>query len=31
VFGVSEAEFAAATTANFDRLFQKAAPSAKAA
>jgi TatD DNase family protein len=31
VFGVSEAEFAATTTANFDRLFQKAAPSAKAA
>jgi TatD DNase family protein len=31
VFGVSEAEFAAATTANFDRLFQKAAASAKAA
>jgi TatD DNase family protein len=31
VFGVSEAEFAAATTANFDRLFQKAASSAKAA
>ena len=30
VFGVSEAEFAAATTANFDRLFQKAAASAKA-
>jgi len=28
---VSEAEFAATTTANFDRLFQKAAPSAKAA
>lgn len=31
VFGVSEAEFAAATTANFDRLFTKAAPAAKAA
>lgn len=31
VFGVTEAEFAAATTANFDRLFTKAAPAAKAA
>ena len=31
VFGVSEAEFAGTTTANFDRLFQKAAASAKAA
>jgi TatD DNase family protein len=31
LFGVSEAEFAAATTANFDRLFQKAVQSAKAA
>ncbi|WP_430464959.1 TatD family hydrolase [Tabrizicola sp.] len=31
VFGVSEAEFAAATTANFDRLFTKAARAAKAA
>jgi TatD DNase family protein len=31
VFGVTEAEFAAATTANFDRLFWKAAPAAKAA
>ena len=30
VFAVSEAEFAAATTANFDRLFQKAAGAAKA-
>ena len=31
VFGVSEAAFAAATTANFDRLFTKAAAAAKAA
>jgi TatD DNase family protein len=31
VFGVSETEFAAATTANFDRLFHKAAAWAKAA
>lgn len=31
VFGVSEAEFAAATTANFDRLFSKAARKAQAA
>ena len=31
VFGVSEAEFAAATTANFDRLFTKAARAALAA
>lgn len=31
VFGITEAEFAAATTANFDRLFTKAAPAAKAA
>lgn len=31
VFGVTEAEFAAATTANFDRLFWKAVPAAKAA
>ena len=31
VFGVTEAEFAAATTANFDRLFTKAALAAKAA
>ena len=30
VFGVTEAEFAAATTANFDRLFTKAALAAKA-
>ncbi|MBY6201060.1 TatD family hydrolase [Maritalea mobilis] len=30
-FGVSEAEFAASTTANFDRLFWKAADWAKAA
>lgn len=31
VFGVTEAEFAAATTANFDRLFTRAARAAKAA
>lgn len=31
VFGVSEAEFATATTANFDRLFSKAARKAQAA
>ena len=31
IFGVSEAVFAAATTANFERLFQKAAAPAKAA
>jgi TatD DNase family protein len=31
VFGVTEAEFAAATTANFDRLFPKAARTAQAA
>jgi TatD DNase family protein len=31
VFGVTEAEFAAATTANFDRLFTRAARWAKAA
>ena len=31
VFGVSEADFAAATTANFDRLFSKAARKAQAA
>ncbi|WP_309666754.1 TatD family hydrolase [Tabrizicola sp.] len=31
VFKVSEADFAAATTANFDRLFHKAAKAAKAA
>ncbi len=31
IFGVTEAEFAAATTANFDRLFAKAAPRARAA
>ena len=31
VFGVSEAEFAAATTANFDRLFTRAAVKARAA
>lgn len=31
VFGVSEAEFAATTTANFDRLFSKAARKAQAA
>jgi TatD DNase family protein len=31
VFGVTEAEFAAATTANFNRLFSKAASAAKAA
>jgi TatD DNase family protein len=31
LFGLSEAEFAAATTANFDRLFSRAAAWAKAA
>jgi TatD DNase family protein len=31
IFGLSEAEFAAATTANFDRLFAKAARCARAA
>ncbi|MEM9320161.1 MAG: TatD family hydrolase [Pseudomonadota bacterium] len=31
IFGLSEAEFAAATTANFDRLFSKAAAWARAA
>ena len=31
VFGVTEAAFAAATSANFDRLFTKAARTAKAA
>ncbi|MGB4826355.1 MAG: TatD family hydrolase, partial [Paracoccaceae bacterium] len=31
LFGLSEADFAAATTANFDRLFQKAAAQRKAA
>lgn len=31
VFGLSEAQFRAATTANFDRLFQKAARAAQAA
>jgi TatD DNase family protein len=31
VFGVTEAEFAAATSANFDRLFTKAARAAEAA
>ncbi len=31
VFGLSPAEFAAATTANFDRLFTRAAPSRAAA
>lgn len=31
VFGMTEAEFAAATTANFDRLFTKAARTAEAA
>lgn len=31
VFGVTEAEFAAATSANFDRLFTKAARAAQAA
>jgi TatD DNase family protein len=31
VFGLTEAEFAAATTANFDRLFTKAARTAEAA
>lgn len=31
VFGLSEAEFAAATTANFDRLFTRAARAAQAA
>lgn len=31
IFGLTEAEFAAATTANFDRLFAKAAPRARAA
>lgn len=31
VFGVTEAEFAAATTANFDRLFTRAARAAKGA
>jgi TatD DNase family protein len=31
IFGVTEAEFAAATTANFDRLFAKARPVAEAA
>lgn len=31
VFGLTEAEFAATTTANFDRLFTKAARAAKAA
>jgi TatD DNase family protein len=31
VFGLSEAEFAFATTANFDRLFSRAASWAKAA
>jgi TatD DNase family protein len=31
VFGVTEAEFAAATTANFDRLFTRAAAGTKAA
>ena len=31
IFGVTEAEFAAATTANFDRLFTRAAPAAKVA
>ena len=31
VFGLTEAEFAAATSANFDRLFTKAAGQAKAA
>jgi TatD DNase family protein len=31
IFGVTEAEFAAATTANFDRLFTKAAATVQAA
>lgn len=31
IFGLTEAEFAAATTANFDRLFTRAAHTAKAA
>ena len=31
IFGVTEAEFAAATSANFDRLFSRAAVKAKAA
>ena len=31
VFGITVAEFARATTANFDRLFTRAAPAAKAA
>ncbi|MGQ0611226.1 MAG: TatD family hydrolase [Paracoccaceae bacterium] len=31
IFGLTEAEFAAATTANFDRLFAKAATRARAA
>lgn len=31
VFGVTEAEFAAATSANFDRLFPRAAPAARPA
>lgn len=31
IFGLTEAEFAAATTANFDRLFTKAAAAAQAA
>lgn len=31
LFGLTEAEFAAATTANFDRLFHKAAATAQAA
>lgn len=31
IYGLTEAEFAATTTANFDRLFAKAAPRARAA
>jgi TatD DNase family protein len=31
IYGLTEAEFAAATTANFDRLFTRAARAAKAA
>jgi len=31
IYGVTEAEFAAATSANFDRLFTRAARTAKAA
>jgi TatD DNase family protein len=31
VFGLTEGDFAAATSANFDRLFTRAAPKAQAA